>query len=133
VQGQYNHSQWQHGAALGASLRVFPIPGGGSPCRSWHSLSVPFLSLSLCLSLSFGLLSCPSCVGVWFSRFASFLTLLVQAAQKDHRSTAEMLLLQDDTDVDPENSLGHTPLHICACYGSLAVAKVLLRCKVRAR
>ena len=54
----------------------------------------------------------------------------LQAAQKDHRSMAEMLLLQKSIDVDAQNVLGQAPLHICACYGSLAVAKVLLRCKV---
>ena len=42
-----------------------------------------------------------------------------------------MLLLRPGVEIDAFNKMGQTPLHVCACYGSLAVAKVLLRCKVR--
>ena len=56
--------------------------------------------------------------------------LMSQVAQRNNRSTAEMLLLQEDIDLDAENCHGQTPLHICGCYGSIAVAKILLRCKV---
>mgnify|MGYP000344649586 CR=1 FL=1 len=56
---------------------------------------------------------------------------LLQVAQRNNRSTAEMLLLQEDIEIDAQNVMGQTALHVCACYGSLAVAKVLLRCKVR--